>query len=58
MRGGIGTIRGIVTGVLLFQLISYGLVYIQVNPYLVYFIKGLIILIAVLIDIERVRIKK
>ena len=58
MRGGIGTIRGIVTGVLLFQLISYGLVYIQVNPYLVYFIKWLIILIAVLIYIERVRIKK
>jgi methyl-galactoside transport system permease protein len=58
MRGGIGTIRGIVTGVLLFQLISYGLVYIQVNPYLVYFIKGLIILIAVVIDIERVRQKK
>ena len=58
MRGGIGTVRGIVTGVLLFQLISYGLVYIQVNPYLVYFVKGLIILIAVVIDTERVRIKK
>ncbi len=58
MRGGIGTVRGIVTGVLLFQLISYGLVYIQVNPYLVYFVKGLIILIAVVIDTERVRLKK
>ena len=42
MRGGIGTIKGIVTGVLLFQVISYGLVYIQVNPYLVYFIKGVL----------------
>ncbi|NLM75593.1 MAG: galactose/methyl galactoside ABC transporter permease MglC [Clostridiaceae bacterium] len=58
MRGGIGTIKGIITGVLLFQVISYGLVYIQVNPYLVYFIKGLIILIAVVIDTKKYIKKK
>lgn len=53
MRGGVGTIKGIVTGVLLFQVISYGLVYIGVNPYLVYFVKGAIILIAVVIDTKK-----
>lgn len=53
MRGGIGTIKGIITGVILFQVISYGLVYVNVNPYLVYFVKGTIILIAVVIDTKR-----
>jgi methyl-galactoside transport system permease protein len=53
MRGGVGTVKGIITGVLLFQVISYGLVYIQVNPYLVYFVKGAIILIAVVIDTKK-----
>ncbi len=58
MRGGIGTIKGIITGVLLFQVISYGLVYIQVNPYLVYFVKGAIILVAVVIDTQKTIKKK
>jgi methyl-galactoside transport system permease protein len=58
MRGGVGTIKGVITGVLLFQLISYGLVYIQVNPYLVYFVKGAIILIAVVIDTNKYVKKK
>lgn len=58
MRGGIGTIKGIVTGVLLFQVISYGLVYINVNPYLVYFVKGTIILVAVVIDTQKYIKKK
>lgn len=58
MKGGIGTIKGVITGVLLFQVISYGLVYIQVNPYLVYFVKGAIILIAVVIDTKKYIKKK
>lgn len=58
MRGGIGTIKGVITGVLLFQVISYGLVFIQVNPYLVYFVKGVIILIAVVIDTKKYIKKK
>ncbi|HBR03905.1 MAG TPA: galactose/methyl galactoside ABC transporter permease MglC [Ruminiclostridium sp.] len=58
MRGGVGKIKGIITGVLLFQVISYGLVYIQVNPYLVYFVKGAIILIAVVIDTKKYIKKK
>lgn len=48
--GGIGTVGGIVTGVLIFQVINYGLAFIGVNPYLQFIIKGLIIIIAVAID--------
>lgn len=55
--GGIGTIRGIVVGVLIFQVIAYGLSFIGVNPYLQFIIKGLIIVIAVAID-SRKYIKK
>lgn len=53
MRGGVGSIGGVVTGVLLFQTISYGLVFAQVNPYLQYFVKGMIILLAVAIDTQK-----
>jgi len=48
--GGIGSITGIVTGVLIFQVIAYGLTFIGVNPYLQFIIKGLIIIVAVAID--------
>lgn len=48
--GGVGTVGGIVTGVLIFQVINYGLAFIGVNPYLQFIIKGLIIIIAVAID--------
>ncbi len=55
--GGIGTISGIVIGVLIFQVIAYGLSFIGVNPYLQFIIKGLIIVIAVAID-NRKHLKK
>ncbi|WP_439257268.1 galactose/methyl galactoside ABC transporter permease MglC [Lonepinella sp. BR2271] len=48
--GGVGTIIGVVTGVLIFTVINYGLTYIGVNPYWQYIIKGTIIIIAVAID--------
>lgn len=48
--GGIGTVQGVVAGVLLFQVIAYGLVFIKVNPYWQNIIKGLIIIGAVAID--------
>ncbi len=51
--GGIGTIGGIVIGVLIFQVINYGLAFIGVNPYLQYIIKGLIIVVAVAIDMRK-----
>lgn len=53
MRGGIGKISGVVIGVLLFQVVNYGLVYISISPYLQYVVRGLIILIAVAIDTQR-----
>ena len=48
--GGVGTIIGVVTGVLIFTVINYGLTYIGVNPYWQYIIKGGIIVLAVAID--------
>ena len=51
--GGIGTVGGIVIGVLIFQVINYGLAFIGVNPYLQYIIKGLIIITAVTIDMRK-----
>lgn len=56
--GGVGTVGGIVTGVLIFQVINYGLAFIGVNPYLQYIIKGLIIIIAVAIDTRKYVKKK
>lgn len=56
--GGIGTISGVVTGVLIFQVINYGLAFIGVNPYLQYIIKGLIIITAVAIDTRKYLKKK
>lgn len=56
-NGGIGSISGIVVGVLIFQVIAYGLSFIGVNPYLQFIIKGLIIVAAVAID-NRKHLKK
>lgn len=53
MRGGIGKISGVVTGVLIFQVISYGLVYMNVNSYVQYIIKGLIIIFAIAVDTQK-----
>jgi len=56
--GGIGTVSGVVIGVLIFQVINYGLAFIGVNPYLQYIIKGLIIIMAVAIDTRKYLKKK
>ena len=58
MRGGVGSISGVVIGVLLFQIINYGLVYIGVSPYIQYIVKGAIILVAVAIDTQKYEKKK
>lgn len=58
MRGGIGSVGGVVIGVLIFQVISYGLVYLSINPYVQYIIKGVIILLAVSIDTQKYIAKK
>lgn len=56
--GGIGTVPGIITGVLIFQIINYGLAFLSVNPYIQYIVKGLIIVCAVAIDIRKYLKKK
>jgi len=48
--GGIGTVPGMVLGVLIFGVINYGLTFIGVNPYWQNIIKGFIIIIAVGFD--------
>ena len=58
MRGGIGTIGGVVTGVVMFQVINYGLNYVGVSPYMQYVVKGAIILLAVAIDTQKYLKKK
>ena len=57
-NGGVGTIPGVVTGVLILQVINYGLAYINVDPYFQYIVRGLIILVAVAIDMRKYVKKK
>lgn len=56
--GGVGSIAGVVTGVLIFQVINYGLAYVNVSPYIQYIIKGAIIVTAVAIDTRKYIQKK
>lgn len=53
ITGGIGTVPGIIAGVLIFTVINYGLTYIGVGPYWQLIIKGLIIVIAVAFDVRK-----
>lgn len=57
-NGGVGSIGGVVLGVLLLQVINYGLAFINVDPYLQYIVRGLIILVAVSIDMRKYVKKK
>ncbi len=50
LNGGVGKVRGIVIGVLVFTVIQYGLTFIKVPPYWQLIIKGVIILAASSID--------
>ena len=56
--GGVGSIAGVVTGVLIFTLINYGMTYIGVSPYWQYVIKGSIIIFAVALDSMKYAEKK
>ena len=51
--GGVGTIPGVLIGTVILQFINYGLNFIGVSPYLQYIIKGLIIIMAVAIDVRK-----
>lgn len=56
--GGVGTIPGVIMGAVILQFINYGLTFVGVSPYLQYIIKGLIIILAVSIDIRKYIVKK
>ena len=51
--GGIGTVPGVMAGVLIFGVINYGLTFIGVNPNGQLIIKGLIIVAAVAFDMRK-----
>lgn len=55
LSGGIGRVSGIVSGVLIFTVIQYGLQFINVSPMWQQVIKGAIIAIAVAIDLTKYR---
>jgi len=56
--GGVGTIPGVLIGTVILQFINYGLNFIGVSPYLQYIIKGVIIILAVSIDVRKYLDKK
>ncbi len=56
--GGVGTIPGVIIGVIILQTINYSLSFLGVNPYLQYIIKGLMIILAVSIDVRKYLAKK
>lgn len=56
--GGIGTIPGVLIGTVLLQVINYGLNFIGVNAYWQYIIRGLIIIVAVSLDVRKYIAKK
>jgi len=58
VTGGIGTIPGIIVGVLIFGVINYGLTFINVNPYYQMILKGIIIVSAVAFDVRKYVAKK
>jgi methyl-galactoside transport system permease protein len=51
--GGVGTVPGIVVGVLIFSVINYGLTFINMSPYWQQIVKGAIIVAAVALDIRK-----
>ncbi len=56
--GGVGTIPGVIIGTIILQFINYGLNFVGISPYYQYIIKGLIIILAVSIDVRKYLVKK
>ena len=56
--GGVGTIPGVLIGAVLLQVINYGLNFIGVNAYWQFIIRGLIIIVAVSLDVRKYLTKK
>ena len=56
--GGIGTVSGILVGVLVFELLKIVLQFLGVNPYYNYVVQGVVIVVAVALDIRKYMAKK
>lgn len=56
--GGVGTIPGVVLGSIILQAINYCLYFLGINAYIQYIIKGLIIILAVSIDVRKYLAKR
>ena len=56
--GGIGTVPGVLVGVLVFELLKIVLQFLGVNPYYNYIVQGLVIVIAVALDLRKYLKKK
>ncbi|MDU1854166.1 MAG: beta-methylgalactoside transporter, partial [Clostridium baratii] len=54
----VGTIPGVLIGTVLLQVINYGLNFIGVNAYWQFIIRGLIIIVAVSLDVRKYLAKK
>ncbi len=57
LNGGVGKVGGIISGVLIFTVIQYGLQFINVSPMWQQVFKGIIIAVAVAIDLSKYRKK-
>lgn len=51
--GGVGTVPGVVLGMVVLQALNYCLYYLGINAYLQYIFKGLIIILAVALDVRK-----
>lgn len=58
INGGVGTVPGVFVGVIIFNVISYGLTFIGISPYWQNVVKGAIIICAVAIDVRKYSAKK
>lgn len=50
LTGGVGSVGGIIISVLIFQILNYGLSFVGVSVYLQFIIKGIILIVAVVVD--------
>lgn len=56
--GGIGTVPGVLVGVLVFEMLKIILQFLGVNPYYNYIVQGVVIVVAVALDIRKYIAKK
>ena len=53
MTGGVGNVFGVFIGVLIFNVINYGLTFIGLSSYWQWIVKGVIIIVAVSMDMKK-----